>query len=144
MKFTIGGTIDSSDYDAEVGAEIWINDQCVFDTAHVTQLTPWSTQLPTEPHTEYKLRFVMKGKQGQHTQLDSNGTVIKDVALAFKNVYIDDLDIDDIIHKTCTYTHNFNGHGNTVTTNFYGSVGCNGTVDTEFFTPIYIWYLENT
>jgi hypothetical protein len=41
------------------------------------------------------------------------------------------------------YQHDFNGTGKLTTQNFYGELGCNGTVSLKFSTPIYIWLLEN-
>ena len=142
-KILLTGQISSSDFAQELGAEVWLNDTCIIDIAHIDQTTQWQTEIPEEPTAEYELRLVMKGKQSKHTKIDPDGTVISDPTVMFTKITVDDLDIDGFVRRLSVYNHNFNGNGEWTVAQFAGSMGCNGTVTMKFFTPIYIWYLEN-
>jgi len=41
------------------------------------------------------------------------------------------------------YVHDFNGTGKFVNKQFFGEMGCNGTVELKFSSPFYLWLLEN-
>mgnify|MGYP003352455181 CR=1 FL=1 len=41
------------------------------------------------------------------------------------------------------YRHDYNGTGQPTEDNFFGVLGCNGTVELRFTTPIYLWLLEH-
>ena len=41
------------------------------------------------------------------------------------------------------YRHDYNGTTDPFDDEFYGEMGCNGTVSLKFTTPIYLWLLEN-
>ena len=140
---TISGTVNSTDPEQHIGAEVWVDDHCILDLDHVTGATPWTHDIDTQALGMHELRFVMKNKQAKHTKIDADGNVVKDVSIVFADTRIDELEIGAILRKLSSYTHNFNGHGETVTDRFYGSMGCNGTVTMAFELPINIWYLEN-
>ena len=142
-KILLTGQISSTDFSKKLGAEVWLNNNCIIDIEHIEQTTQWQTEIPEEPAAEYELRLVMKGKKSEHTQIAPDGTVISDPNVMFTKITVDDLDIDSFVRKLSVYEHNYNGNGEWTTANFAGSMGCNGTVSVKFFTPIYIWYLEN-
>lgn len=91
----------------------------------------------------HQLKFVMTGKTSEHTVLDADGNIVSDAVLQFSAVEFDDINVDSLIQQLAKYTHDFNGSGNTVTEPFYHAMGCNGSVNLEFSSPIYLWMLEH-
>jgi hypothetical protein len=92
---------------------------------------------------EHQLDFVLKNKTENDTIIDENGNIIKDARLIVSDVAFDDIELKQIFVNQTVYTHNFNGTGETIEDEFYGEMGCNGTVSLKFSTPMYIWLLEN-
>jgi hypothetical protein len=133
------GTTDPAGF---LGFTVWLDDQQLFDTEHVYAdcLLEWKID-NSEGHHE--LRFAMKYKTVDHTQLDSSGNIIKDSALTVSNIKFNNVDLGQVFINLAEYTHNFNGTQETITEKFYGEMGCNGTVSLKFSTPIHIWLLEN-
>ena len=78
--FSIGCDISSSDYSCELGLEIWLDDQLIFDRHHVLQAEKFSCEI-SDQEAQHCLKFVMKGKKPEHTQIDAAGNIIKDARL---------------------------------------------------------------
>lgn len=89
------------------------------------------------------LQFILDGKQSSHTVIDAQGNIVSDSLIKISNFMLDGIDLDVHMHNFSDYTHNFNGTGDFVTDKFYGDMGCNGTAEMKFSTPIYMWLLEN-
>ena len=85
----------------------------------------------------------MKNKTADHTVIDTHGTILEDSVLEFSDIKIDEIDIEEIFWFQAKYSHDFNGTGELTVENFYGSMGCNGTVEIDIITPMYMWLLEN-
>lgn len=85
----------------------------------------------------------MSGKTPKQTVIDHQGNIVSDVLLQITNIEVDGIDISTVFAEKSTYTHDFNGSGDTVVDRFYGSMGCNGSVKLDFSTPFYLWLLEN-
>ena len=113
----------------------------MFDTNHVIdQPLEWQV---IEDEDDHELRFVMKNKTIDHTQIDEHGTIIQDTRITIQNLCFDEIALGQVFVDHAEYTHDFNGTKDSVTEKFYGEMGCNGTVSLKFTTPIYIWLLEN-
>jgi len=126
---------------AELGLEVWLDNQKLFDTNHVNdQQLEWSI---SENESDHELRFVMKNKTTDHTQLDEHGKIVQDSRITIQNLCFDGIALGQVFIDHAEYTHDFNGTKDIVTEKFYGEMGCNGTVSLKFSTPIYIWLLEN-
>jgi len=137
----ISCTIGATNAATKLGLEIWLDDQQLFDTNHVsTQQLEWSIK---EDEGDHELRFIMKNKTIDHTQIDTNGNIIKDATIKINDLSFDEIVLGQIFIDHAKYTHDFNGTHDTITEKFYGEMGCNGTVSLKFTTPIYIWLLEN-
>ena len=134
--------ISSSDFSAALGLEVWIDRTEIFSCNHVQQAQTITFDLPDD-EGDHELRFVLKNKTEEHTQINQNGAIVKDALLAVSNVKFDEIDLGQLFLKHAVYTHNFNGSSAEIQDKFYGSMGCNGTVSLKFSTPIYIWLLEN-
>ena len=127
---------------AALGLEIWIDDQKLFDQAHVQEHHRISTDL-SDDDGEHELRLVLKNKLSEHTQVDADNTIISDARISVSHIEFDGIALDQLVPDLAEYQHNFNGTGDSVTERCYGVMGCNGTVILTFTTPIYLWLLEN-
>ena len=77
------------------------------------------------------------------TNIDKNNNILEDAVLEIKDVFFDQLNLDYIFNRNCTYTHDFNGTGKTTVDDYYGTLGCNGSVEFKFSLPFYVWLLEH-
>ena len=135
----ISCTIGTNNPGAKLGLEVWLDDQQLFDTNHVSdQQLEWLIG-----EDDHELRFIMKNKTTDHTQIDEHGTIIQDSRITIQNLCFDEIALGQLFVDHAEYTHDFNGTKDIVTDKFYGEMGCNGTVSLKFTTPIYIWLLEN-
>ena len=140
--FNISCEIDTTDASAPLDIAVFIDNQPIFDHSSVDGPIKLSHDLP-EDNAEHELRFVMQNKQPEHTKIDDQGAIIHDARIVIRGIAFDDIPLGQIVFEKATYTHNFNGTGETTTEKFYGEIGCNGTVSLKFSTPIYLWLLEN-
>ena len=137
----ISCTIGTNNPAAELGLEVWLDDQQLFDTIHVNnQQLEWQI---VEDEADHELRFIMKNKTIDHTQIDTNGNIIKDATIKINDLSFDEIALGQVFIDHAEYAHDFNGTKDSVTEKFYGEMGCNGTVSLKFTTPIYLWLLEN-
>jgi len=138
----ISCNIATSDAAVPLGLEIWVDDHQIFDLEHVTENISFD-HVMDDDEAEHELRFVMKNKTVDHTQLDASGNIVKDACVIIDDLAFDQIRLGHMFTELATYTHDFNGHGQQVQEKFYGSMGCNGTVSLKFTTPIYLWLLEH-
>jgi hypothetical protein len=134
--------ISSSDFSARLGLEAWIDNTEIFSCDHVQQAQTITFDL-SDDDGDHELRFVLKNKIEEHTQIDQNGIIVKDAVLIVDNLKLDEIDFGSIFSEHAVYTHNFNGSAAEIQDKFYGAMGCNGVVSLKFSTPAYIWLLEN-
>lgn len=144
MKNTVAFSceIGTTDASAPLGMEIWIDDQKIFDVDHVDSVVKCDSFIDDDDG-DHELKFVMKNKTIDHTQIDEDGQILKDACLIVSNVTFDDIKLGHTFIEQTNYTHDFNGTQDKVTDKFYGAMGCNGTVSLKFSTPIYLWLLEH-
>lgn len=138
----ISCTIGVSNPDANLGLEIWVDDQCLFDTPAINAVAGLSFEV-ADSDADHELRFVMKNKTIDHTQLDADGNIVQDARIIISDIKFDQIELGQIFTRQAVYTHDFNGTQEETKEKFYGEMGCNGTVSIKFATPIYIWLLEN-
>jgi hypothetical protein len=134
--------IDNSDYTIPLGAEVWLDQDCLLNLEHVDQCYPVTHEFDDTP-AEHELRVVLKNKTSKHTELDNNGVIVKDARIFIKAVKFDNIDLGTIMSDKSTYTHDHNGTTDPVEQKFYDEMGCNGVVTLKFTTPMYQWLLEN-
>ena len=129
---------------AELGFEAWINDQCVFNTDHVTESIVVTGILPDDNvETDHTLKIVLKNKLPEHTTISESGEILHDVCLEIAKLTFDDIELGQLVNELTVYKHDFNGTQQLSEHKFFGTMGCNGTVTLKFSTPIYLWMLEN-
>ena len=134
--------LDTTSPPAALGFEAWVDDQKFFDTNHVQVQQPVFVEI-ADDDGEHELRFVLKNKTSDHTQLDEVGNIIADANLIVTDLAFDGIKLGYIVTKQAVYTHDFNGTKETTQAKFFSEIGCNGTVSLKFTTPIYLWLLEH-
>ena len=139
---TISCQIGTTDASAALGLEVWIDDQKFFETDHVHVAEKISIELP-EDESDHELRFVMKNKTTNHTQINEQGDIIADATLTITELAFDEIKLENIVTEQAVYIHDFNGTGQLIQDKFYSEMGCNGTVSLKFSTPIYLRLLEH-
>ena len=140
IKFSC--VIDSTNPACPLGMEIWLDNQQIFHSNHVTSLIVFDHEI-LDTDGEHQLKFVMKNKTQDHTKVDQSGAIVSDARLIIKDFAFDEIKLGYMFTELATYTHNFNGTGAMIDNKFYGELGCNGTVTLEFSTPISLWLLEH-
>lgn len=125
-----------------LGFEIWIDDQKLFDQDHVQEHHTISTDL-SDDDGEHELRFVLKNKLSEHTQVDADNNIVSDARISVSGIKFEGTALNQLVTNLAEYQHNFNGTGELSVHKFYGELGCNGCVTLKFNTPIYLWLLEH-
>lgn len=92
---------------------------------------------------DHVLEFVLSGKTPDQTQVDADGTIVSDNVITISNLSVDDIEINQLVYTHAEYCHDFNGTQAPIQDQFYGTMGCNGTVSIKFTCPFYIWLLEH-
>ena len=126
---------------AGLAMQIWIDSEKIFDQL-VVETIPVEFNIPDDD-AEHSLRFVMSNKMSDHTQIDDAGNIIADSRLTVSDIEFEDISLGPIVNDQAVYTHNRNGTAAETQEKFYGELGCNGTVELKFTTPVYLWLLEN-
>jgi len=139
---TISCTLDTTNPEAQLGFEAWIGDQKFFDTDHVQAQQQVVIEI-ADDDGKHELRFVLKNKTADHTQVDDAGNIVADATLTVTDLAFDEIQLKNMFTEQAVYTHDFNGTQKEIQDEFYGVMGCNGTVSLKFSTPIYLWLLEN-
>lgn len=139
---TISCDIGTTDASAKLGMEIWIDDQKIMDIDHVQDVVQFSHDI-SDDDQEHVIKFTLKNKTTEHTQIDSENRIVKDACVTVTNFQFDGIPLGQVFFDLTTYQHNYNGTGAEIQDRFYGQMGCNGTVSLRFSTPIYMWLLEH-
>lgn len=135
--------IDTTDPAAALGFELWVDSVLIVDISHVTGPQHIQHTISDEDG-EHELKFVLKNKTSQHTQIDEQGNIVKDARLIVKNLKFDEIELGfDCFTKIAQYHHSYNTDQTPVVETFYNEMGCNGYVVLNFTTPVYLWLLEN-
>ena len=139
---TITCTVDTTDPAAALGFEAWINNQKFVDSDHVQAQQLIVIEI-ADDDGEHELKFVLKNKTSDHTQVDADGNIVSDARLFVTDLAFDEIQLGHMVTEQAVYTHDFNGTQKEIQDKFYREMGCNGTVSLKFTTPIYLWLLEH-
>ena len=139
VELVVGGDTDC----AELSIEIMMDHHHVHKINCTSKDTTLGILVNEEPGTKL-LQIIMNGKSGRHTVLDNQGKIVSDISVHVKKILFDSIDVTD---QFCLgqkiYTHDFNGTDLPIQDEFYGIIGCNGTVDIAFDTPISLWFIKH-
>ena len=139
---SISCTLSTTNTEATLGFEAWIDNQKFFDSNHVQDQQPVVVEI-ADDDGEHELRFVLKNKTFNHTQVDAAGNIVSDARLIVTDLAFDEIPLGHMFTEQAVYTHDVNGTQQEIQDKFYGEMGCNGTVSLKFTTPIYLWLLEH-
>lgn len=140
LKFSC--TLENQSDVTDLAVEMWMDNNKFFD----------SCVAPGEQHVEHELSeeeakhtllIVLKNKTQDHTTVDADGNIVADALITVKNIAFDEINIDQLFYENSTYTHDCNGSEELAAHEFFGTMGCNGTVEFKFSTPFYVWLLEH-
>ena len=134
--------IGSTDFSAQLGLEIWLDDCKIFDQEWINKPIEFSHAF-SDADATHELKFIMKNKTRHHTRCNADGTIAQDANLIVDQIEFDDIALGQIVPNLSVYEHDFNGTGAPTQDKFYEQMGCNGTVTLPFSTPVYLWLLEN-
>lgn len=136
--------ITTSDTECPFGIEILLDNVVVYKIDKVQEKIAFEYDInDDDSNSERELQIVLNGKTSNHTKVDKDGNIIKDVTLAISNFIVDDIDVNQLFLEKCVYTHDFNGTQSAIADSFHGIAGCNGIISLKFSTPLYLWLLEN-
>ena len=150
LEFDVGTT----DAECKLGVKVMLDNNIIYDNPHVTNIYHVSHDIDDQ-NAEHELIIELYGKLPQHTKIDSAGNIVKDAMITVENFKIDDIYISSILTAypnrlysdvpihIIQYHHDFNGTQPAIVDRFHGFMGCNGTVQLKFTTPVYLWLLEN-
>lgn len=123
----------------DIVLEIYCNDKKISESVALPTKQTVCINLSEDP-ADHCLRMIMRGKTNQHTVLDSNNEIVDDVWFSVDRLEFEDLDMREIFCQGCKcYTHSFNQNQPSFVDEFYGYIGCNGTIEIKFSTPIFLW-----
>jgi hypothetical protein len=140
VKFSCDVT--PSNPDIPLGCEIWIDDTCIFNSDHVNEPVSIAHEF-SDADGEHSLRITLKNKLPIHTRVDELEQIVSDAVLNISAITFDEIDCTQIVQTHGVYRHNLNGSGPDILDQFFGDIGCNGTVELKFTTPVYLWLLES-
>jgi hypothetical protein len=140
VKFSC--VVAPSDTAIPLGCEIWIDDACVFDQGCVSEPVNVTHEF-SDDDGKHTLRITLKNKLPEHTRIDDQDNIVSDALLSITEIAFDEIDCTQIVQELAVYRHNLNGAGPEIEDRFFGDMGCNGTVELKFTTPVYLWLLEN-
>jgi hypothetical protein len=135
-------TVKCTDPQRPVGAELWLDQRCVFEKPAIDQPCTVEFEFEDTPGV-HQISLVLTGKTFDHTELLPDGSIGRDSLLVWDDFEIDEINCSQVIFETAKYTHNFNGTQPEITDSFTGTMGCNGTASFQFTTPFYLWLLEH-
>jgi hypothetical protein len=138
IQLELAATSDCTD----ISIAVYLNDILLNNST--ASLTPQTIiyEVDDSPNN-HTLSITMTGKTHTHTIVDNNGNIVEDTCFKINKLEFDELDMTEIFcqGKQC-YTHSFNSTEPELLDEFYGIIGCNGTVKIQFSTPIYLWLLD--
>jgi hypothetical protein len=142
MSAAVSFDISPSDAACPLGVEVWFDQQQIFNCDHLAATE--TVQFDVEDDDgEHELRVVLKNKLPAHTKIDTSNKIVQDAVIKVEHFMFDQVVVDHAVHEQSIYYHNYNSSEEITQHQFFGIMGCNGTLSLKFTTPIYIWLLEN-
>jgi hypothetical protein len=144
IKLSLDITNDSEFHN--MGIELWIDKSKFFDNT----VSPGTHHVIHEFDSDdgnhcFKIKLKNKNKNyvNEHTKINEDGEIISDALINISNIQLDEIKIDQLVYEKAEYVHDGNGSKTIAVHKFYGDLGCEGHVQLHFYTPVYMWLLEN-
>jgi hypothetical protein len=142
MTAAVAFEILPSDSACPLGVEVWIDQQQIFNTEHLIAAETVKFEVEDDD-ASHELRVILKNKLPEHTKVSAEGSIVQDAVITVSCFEFDGIEVDQVVQKQAVYHHDFNGSAAEIQDQFFGSMGCNGTLSLKFSTPVYLWLLEN-
>lgn len=140
MKCSI--QLDTYGYSHDVVLQI-IVDNTVINSVQFDNL-PHQFEFELDTNTTHCIQLTMTGKTSNHTKIDVDGNILSDVHAIVKSITFDQIEVVELFCRgKCCYKHNNNGATQPILDQFYGFIGCNGTVSIDCYPPIHQWLVEH-
>ena len=123
--------------------EVKLDNQIKFSKILSTEPESIEFDFADVPNTIHVMEIILSGKKHDHTVIDNSGFILSDRIVEISNVSLDKIQLEQLFLDKTTYTHDFNGTAEKTQDQFFGVMGCNGSVHFEFTGPTYLWLLEN-
>ena len=123
--------------------QVKLDNSDVFDGELTNEWQTISHEFDDVDDTARVIAISLKDKQPEHTQINEAGNIVADRVVEIQNFAFDDVALGHVFVEQATYEHNYNGNGPAVKEQFFGTMGCNGTVTLKFQGPLYLWLLEH-
>jgi len=134
--------ISTTDPSVELGIRVHLDGTVVHENVHVKESYNFSHDI-SDDDGEHELAFELFGKDPKHTKVDDVGNIVEDAMLTITDIEFDEINVTESFTANSTYHHDFNGTQSPIVDKFFSNLGCNGTVNLKFTTPIYLWLLEH-
>ena len=119
------------------------NNQIIYNQPLSIRMPNLSYDIDNLEH-KHQIQLIMSNKQPCHTVVDSQNQIVADSSMCVDSICFDTIDVTNLFCQgQAGYTHNFNGTKPLFTDEFFGVMGCNGTVNINFYTPIHVWFLDH-
>ena len=139
--FTLSADVSTNAPESALGLEVWLNNKLINNIDPVVNNVSISLDID-DSDGDHELKFVLKNKTHDHTKVDEAGNIVQDAVIEIRNLKFDEIVLGQIFYDQSVYQHNFIGTGEETQPQFYGTMGCNGSVSLKFTTPMYLWLLE--
>ena len=129
----------------EIVLEVYVDQEKIFHTTASTSMQTITHDVD-ESAADHQLKLVMKGKEARHSVIDSTGQMVQDVSFKIHRLEFDEVNLYENFcqGRRSIHRHNFNSITQPeFDDEFYGEIGCNGTVFMPFATPFYLWLADN-
>jgi hypothetical protein len=128
----------------DIVLEVYLDQHKLFQSTAQTIIQTVVHDIDDTPGN-HELKLVMSGKNRTHTKLDSEGKILSDIFFKIDRLDFEELDMKEVfcLGRISRHRHSFNSTQPEFDDEFYGEIGCNGTVFIPFDTPIYLWLSEN-
>jgi hypothetical protein len=123
--------------------QVKLDNICIFEDELSEEWCNISHEFDDIEDTTRVIRITLQNKLPGHTQVNDNGDIVADRVIEIQNFTFDDVALGYVFLQNSVYEHNYNETGPDVKDEFYGTMGCNGTVSLEFQGPLYLWLLEH-
>ena len=138
----ISFAISPSNVEAPLGAEVWLDQQIVFNTESLIAAESIRVDIDDAVEAHHVLKIVLKNKRSEHTVIDADQNIVSDSLLLLSDFELEGINITQLMFDNAEYSHDFNGNGPATTEKSYGAMGCNGSLTLKFSTPLYVWLLD--
>ena len=124
--------------------EVYLDQDKLFQSTAKTTIQTVIHDIDDVPG-KHELKLVLSGKNRKHTTVDKEGKILTDIFFKIDRLEFEELDMKEVfcLGRRSRHRHSFNSTQPEFDDEFYGDLGCNGTVFMPFDTPIYLWLSEN-